>query len=174
MDAMEPEMTVNSARAGRNMAYDLATVLVRLVLAGVFIYSAGFHIRDPFTFMNKVNEYDILPSAWVQPFAYILPWAMAGCAGLLVFGLATRLAAAGLAGMLVSFIVAIGVNLYRDRVLGCGCFSEEGHSIGWPLVIQDVLLLAATANLILQGGRRFALDALIPWPWRRKIEPPPT
>jgi uncharacterized membrane protein YphA (DoxX/SURF4 family) len=140
---------------------DGVALLLRLVLAGLFIYSAILHIRDPFTFMNKVNEYNILPSAWVQPFAYILPWSMAVCAGLLVIGLAVRPAAAGLGLMLVSFIIAIGVNIYRDRVLGCGCFSAEGHAIGWPLVIQDIFLLAATIFLVLRGAGRFSIDAFI-------------
>lgn len=147
--------------SNRSRLGDAAALVVRLVLAALFLYSAVHHLRDPFTFMNKVNEYDILPSTWVQPFAYVLPWAMVVCAGLLVIGLATRPAAAGLGLMLISFITAIAVNIYRDKVMGCGCFSEEGHAIGWPLVIQDIVLLAGTVFLVLRGGGRMSVDEVV-------------
>jgi hypothetical protein len=65
--------------------------------------------------------------------------------------------------MLISFIIAISVNIYRDKVLGCGCFSEEGHQVGPLLIGLDLLLFAITSYLAARGGRRFSVDALMPW-----------
>jgi len=136
-------------------------LLMRLGLAATFIWSAVHHLRDPIAFVIKVNEYDILPATLVEPFAVALPWVMVVSSGLLVVGLLTRPAAAAQGMMLLSFIVAVGVNIFRDKVMGCGCFSEEGSKIGWPLVIQDIFLLLLAVILIWQTGGRWSLDDMI-------------
>jgi uncharacterized membrane protein YphA (DoxX/SURF4 family) len=155
---------INESATSRAAAIeDGFALLARLFLAGLFIYSAWHKIGDPVSFQIKVNEYDILPVSWEELFAIVLPWAMVISSGLLIIGFLTRAASGTQALMLVSFIVAISVNVYRDKVLGCGCFSEEGHQIGPLLVFQDFLLLAVTSYLMVRGGRRFSVDALMPW-----------
>jgi uncharacterized membrane protein YphA (DoxX/SURF4 family) len=152
-------------------------LLLRLLLAVVFIWSGWHKALDPIGFVIKVNEYEILPARWVEPFALALPWAMIVTSGLLAAGLLTRPAAAGQALMLLSFIVAVSVNIYRDRVLGCGCFSEQGSQIGWGLVTQDICLMGLAALVAVKGAGRFSVDGAIGarLPWVRKIvtvEPP--
>lgn len=134
---------------------------MRLGLAATFLWSAVHHLRDPIAFVIKVSEYDILPASLVEPFAIWLPWVMAVSSGLLVIGLLTRPAAGSQALMLLSFIIAVGVNIYRDKVMGCGCFSEEGSQIGWPLIIQDISLLLLTVILIWRGGGAWSADNII-------------
>jgi uncharacterized membrane protein YphA (DoxX/SURF4 family) len=165
-------MALGNERSGAfwRRAEDAVARLSRLVLAGVFLYAARHKIADPFYFMEKVHEYDLIPATWVEPVAYALPWAEIAGALLLLLGLFTRVAGGGLGLMLLSFIIPIGVNIYRDRVLGCGCFSEEGNPIGWGLVLQDLVLLASALFLVLRGSRRFALDRLLPWA-RTRTEP---
>ena len=140
---------------------DWLAFLLRMFLAGLFVYSAWHKIQDPIAFMIKVNEYDVLPVSWEETFAYVLPWAMVISSGLLLIGFLTRAGAAAQALMLISFMIAIGVNVYRDRVLGCGCFSEEGHQVGPLLVALDFILFALAAYLVIRGPRRISLDALI-------------
>lgn len=142
---------------------DIAGVAVRLMLALVFAYSAWHKIEDPISFMIKVSEYEILPPAWEETFAFTLPWAQMVCAGFLLAGALSRAAAFVSASMLLSFVIAIGVNIYRDRVLGCGCFSEEGNQIGWTLVLFDLFLFAASGWLMVKGGGRLGVDGLF---WR--------
>ncbi len=142
---------------------DGLALVFRLGLAGVFVYSAWHKIEDPISFAIKVHEYDILPAGWADPFARVLPRAMAVGAALLVPGLLTRLGALMHGSMLIMFLTAIGVNIYRDRVLGCGCFSEEGSAIGWGLMVLDTGLLAAAVFLVVVGGGRLSVDRLL---WR--------
>jgi len=144
---------------------NLASLVSRLLLAGIFFFSAIPKIRDPYEFMDKVHEYEVLPDALVEPFSMAMPWAMIACSALLVLGLLTRLGALGLAGMLVSFIVAIGINIYREVEMDCGCFADSGSQVGWKLVAFDSALLAVAGFIIFFGGRRFSIDGLIPWPW---------
>ncbi|HUT53550.1 MAG TPA: MauE/DoxX family redox-associated membrane protein [bacterium] len=137
---------------------DWAALAARLFLAGLFIYSSWHKIQDPIAFQIKVNEYEILPAAWEATFARVAPWVMMVSAELLVLGLLTRAGAGALLLLLVSFMVAIGVNVYRDRVLGCGCFSEEGHQVGWLLVVQDLALFLVAGWLAWRGGGRWSVD----------------
>lgn len=152
----------NPDQGWRRQGEDYLSLLLRLFLGGLFIYSAWHKIADPITFMIKVSEYEILPPSWEEPFAYVLPWVMAVSGVLLAAGFLTRGAGLLQALMLASFLLAIGVNVYRERVLGCGCFSEEGHQVGFLLLGQDFLLLMLSSYLIWRGGRRFSLDALFP------------
>lgn len=142
-------------------------LLARVLLAGLFVYSAWHKILDPLSFQIKVNEYEILPAAWEAIFARVAPWVMMVSAGLLLLGLLTRVGAGALALMLMSFMVAIGVNVYRDRVLGCGCFSEEGHQVGWLLVVQDFGLFLVSGYLVWRGGGRWSVDGVAGKWWRR-------
>jgi len=172
---MEGNTNDDGARASwKETAEDFTALILRLGLAGLFIYSAWHKIGDPIDFMLKVDEYEVLPAAWSEPFAYVLPWLMIAASASLIPGVLTRAGAGGLGLMLISFIIAISINVYRDRVLGCGCFSEEGHTIGGTLLAQDFALLACASYLVARGGRRFSLDALIPWRKflpRKKEEP---
>lgn len=139
---------------------DILRLLLRLLLAGIFIYSSWHKMADPVSFQIKVSEYEILPVEWEEMFSIVLPWVMFISSILLITGLITRMGAGVQAVMLAMFMVAIGVNIYRDRILGCGCFSEEGSPLGWGLLVQDFLLMLACAFLVIRGGGRFGLDRL--------------
>lgn len=143
------------------LAEDFLKLAGRLLLAGLFSWSGWIHVQDPIVFQIKVNEYNILPPAWEGMFAQVLPWVMLAAAGLLVLGLLTRAGSGALGLCLISFLIAVGVNLYRQRVLGCGCFSEEGSQIGWGLMAQDLGLFLVALYLIWKGGGRISLDRLI-------------
>jgi hypothetical protein len=64
------------------------------------------------------------------------------CAILLLTGTAVRLAAMVLAVLLLSFIIAVAINMVRGRTLDCHCFGKAARRpIGWTLLLQDCLLL---------------------------------
>ena len=117
----------------------------RLVLGAVFIYASWDKIQHPAAFAKQVYNYQILPVMPSNLFAIALPW-MELFAGLaLIIGVFKGESALLLSALLVLFIGAISVNLYRGVNLDCGCFStsEGGRSIGWQTVAQDAGLLAA-------------------------------
>ena len=135
----------------------------RLVLGATFIWSSIHKIKDPVAFALLVYDYEILPGQLVNPFAYSLPWVELGSGVLILLGLFTRVAAGAQFLMLSSFVIAIAVNLFRSKVLGCGCFSEEGGStIGWDLVGRDLGMMLWAAQIFLYYQRRLALG---PWLW---------
>ena len=140
----------------------------RLVLGLTFIWSSLHKLQDPTTFAVLVYDYDILPAKLVNPFAYSLPWVELSSGAFLLLGLFTRPAAATQFLMLASFIVAIAVNLFRAKVLGCGCFSESDHPIGWDLVGRDLGMMLWAAQIFYYYQKKLALG---PWLWQKFRRP---
>lgn len=138
--------------------------LSRWLLAAVFLASALGKMRQPRCFAASVAAYEVLPRTWAQPFAFALIGVEAGVALLLLAGWQTQAAAALCAFLLVSFIVAMGINLARGRTnLDCGCFgAKHQHKIGFKLIVRDLGLLGLALEMALWGGGLWAMDRLPP------------
>lgn len=135
---------------------DASTVLqagLSVPLGLVFLSSAIPKLRHPKGFILTVLEYRVLPTSLGMIYGRLLPLLELFLALLLLTGTAVRSASVITSLLLVSFIVAISVNLARGRDLDCGCFGRRGsRRIGWPLVVQDLGLLAASVALGLISG----------------------
>lgn len=170
-----PEGKVRSRLYGLEPYFAL---LVRILLAGLFIYSAWHKIADPISFQMKVYEYEFPPTSWVEavnswtglevhpeewvgPVSRVLPWLMVISGALLLFGFLSRGGALLQVLLLLLFTAAIEVNIYREVVMSCGCFSEEGHAIGNDLVARNLVLLVLSGYVLDRGPGRFAVDAFL-------------
>jgi len=88
-------------------------------------------------------DYDILPSGVARVYSVVLPWTELTLALALIMGLALRLVACVIAALLISFVIAIVINLRRSRILECHCYGVlSATTIGWGTVVRDVVLLA--------------------------------
>ena len=127
--------------------------LARIAVAAVFLGACIAKIRDPELFALAVNRYQILPGAFVNLVAIVLPW-IELTAGLAVLAAPARLRAAGallLAGMLTVFTIAISLNMLRGIEASCGCFSTRADaavSDGWNLVRNGALIWLALAAFL--------------------------
>jgi len=135
----------------------LVRLLGRFALGAVFIVAAGPKIADPPSFAHMMSNYRLLPAPAVNGFALFLPWLEMLTGLALVSGVFWRTGVKFAAALLAVFILAIGVNLARDRAVQCGCFdvhaAEKSHAqlIGemkWVLA-RDAGLLALAAWLAL-------------------------
>jgi len=118
----------------------------RLLLGAVFVYASWDKIQHPAAFAKQVYNYQMLPVVPSNLFAMTLPWIELFAGVALIIGVLKRESSLLLSILLVFFIGAISINLYRGVNLDCGCFSTaegEGRSIGLHTVAQDVGLLAA-------------------------------
>jgi uncharacterized membrane protein YphA (DoxX/SURF4 family) len=130
-------------------------LLCRFAVGAVFVYASLDKIQHPAAFAKQVYNYQILPIPASNLFAITLPW-MELFAGLaLVVGVFRGSSSLLLSTLLVVFITAISINLYRGVNLDCGCFSTsgEGRSIGLLTVAEDAALLAA-ALVVLRASLR--------------------
>ena len=115
------------------------------VLAAVFAFAAAPKIANPAAFAEAVYRYHLLPDALVNIAAVYLPWFEAVCAIALVAGSRFRRGALlAVAAMLLLFIGAMGINLYRGVDIACGCFSVSSgsDSMSWLNIARNIGLLA--------------------------------
>lgn len=142
---------------------DWLALPLALGLAATFIASALPKLRHPKGFVFAVMNYRVLPDTLSIPYGWLLPPLELGLALTLLFGIALPWAALALGMLLVSFIVAVGINLGRGNDIPCNCFGNNRGTtrpISRTLVLQDAgLLLGALALAGLSWGH----PGLMPW-----------
>jgi hypothetical protein len=136
-------------------------LLLGVALACVFLASAVPKLRHPRGFILAVLEYRVLPERLAWLYGRLLPPLELGLALLLLSGTAVRLAAIILSMLLLSFLVAVSINLARGRTIDCHCFGRaRRRPIGWPLLLQDGALLGASIVLAALAGAWISQE---PW-----------
>ena len=137
----------------------------RLLLAGVWAWAGVAKLGDPDAAVRAVRAYDILPEAFVKPFAWGLPFVELALAVLLLLGIATRPAAWASAVLLLVFIGATASVWARGLQIDCGCFGGGGQSSADATsylrdIGRDGLLLCVALLVAAGAPSRFALDNL--------------
>lgn len=104
------------------------------------LWPAAWHkLRHPVEFEQHLQAYRLLPER-ALPIGRVLPWLEWLAGGLLVAG--PRPWGALLAGALLSvYAWAMAINLWRGRVLDCGCGGEP-QPLSWGLVARNLLMIA--------------------------------
>jgi len=131
-------------RALASIITDRRVVLIfRVVLGVVFVYASLDKIAHPEQFARIIYNYKILPDFLINVFAITLPWVELIAGVFLILGIFTESASLLICFMLMIFVIAISINLYRGVDLNCGCFSTDpaGKKEGANLLIKDFLLL---------------------------------
>ncbi len=132
------------------------TVRVQLALGALFAAAAIPKLADPPSFAHMVYNYRLVPAPLLNAFALALPGIELAAAAALLLGVWRRAAAGLVGGLLVVFIVAIGVNLARGHAIACGCFdvhaaemttSEKLAGMRWDIV-RDLGMLAMAVQLL--------------------------
>ena len=123
---------------------DKRVVLIfRVILGVIFIYASLDKIAHPEQFARIIYNYKILPPFLINVFAITLPWVELIAGLFLILGIFTESAALLICFLLIVFIIATSINLFRGIDLNCGCFSTDpaGKKEGANLLIKDFLFL---------------------------------
>ncbi|MET8544134.1 MauE/DoxX family redox-associated membrane protein [Kitasatospora sp. NPDC004799] len=153
---------VHTARATR--AWEWTGIAARLLLAAVLGYAGLAKIQDLKEAGRTVVLYQIVPEDTAQLIGGVLPFVEVALALLLVAGLATRVAAAGAAVLMVVYVAAISSVWARGLSIDCGCFSSGGAVTSGAVrgyvidIARDLVLLAVAVLLIRNPRTRYALD----------------
>lgn len=135
--------------------YQLAYWIASLVIAAVLL--SGYQkIFFPADFAVSVYRFHLLPGFLVNLTALYLPWLELMCAVCLLFVPRYRGTALWIVLILLAgFTAAIGINLWRGSVFGCGCFGRGAadQPLSWLSVVRNVALMAL-AGLALVAQRR--------------------
>ena len=123
--------------------------IIRLFLGFMFIFAAVTKISDPEGFSQAIYNYKILPLSFVNILAIILPW-IELCAGILmIFGISVKENSAIIFGLLLIFIIAITISLFRGLDINCGCFGTvNGSRVGLLKILENIGLLFLSIILI--------------------------
>ena len=140
---------------GERLAHPWLTIRVQLALGTLFLVAAWPKIADPPSFAHMIYNYRILPGGLINLSALILPWVeiVAGLA--LVIGFWKRPARWIIGLLLVTFMIAISINLARGNAIDCGCFDvsaagkshEERIRDMWLVILRDAGMLLMVAQL---------------------------
>lgn len=131
------------------------TVRVQIALGAIFVAAALPKISDPPSFAHMIYNYRILPGPFINITALVMPWAelLAGLA--LILGVWVRPARWLITAMLVTFMIAIAINLARNNAIDCGCFDvsaagkthDEQIRDMWMVILRDAGMLLMAAQL---------------------------
>jgi uncharacterized membrane protein YphA (DoxX/SURF4 family) len=117
--------------------------VLKICLGFVFVVASIGKIIDPQQFARDVYSYVLLPNAVVPLFASVIPWIEFFAGLLLILDVYPKSNSLIICGLLVAFIFAIVIDVYRGIEISCGCFDflfpEE--TIGITTIIRDVILL---------------------------------
>ena len=111
----------------------------------------------PDQFARIVYNYHILPGSLVNLVSLILPVSEFLAGLFLILGIYYKGSRNYLIILMLIFIAAIGVNLFRGIDLECGCFtvSSKAKVAGMKLIMQDLLYLIPGVVLLFSKSRRW-------------------
>jgi len=119
--------------------------LLRIALAGVFLYAGALKIADPAQFFQDILNYQIVgePVAWLA--ALYLPWLEVIAAAALLIPKTTRASAIIIATLMLIFTAALLSAWLRGLDITCGCFGTTLETSNYPLLLTRDLALLAVA-----------------------------
>jgi uncharacterized membrane protein YphA (DoxX/SURF4 family) len=128
---------------------------VRLVLAGIFIYSGAIKLLDPAAFAEIIAGFGLLPDVFVIPAAVILPIVELVAGIGLVFAVPGSLSI--ITAMLAVFIAVLGYGIHLGLDIDCGCFGPEDPEQAYKSLRsalgRDAVMMGAAAFIYWSRGR---------------------
>jgi uncharacterized membrane protein YphA (DoxX/SURF4 family) len=149
------ETTTRPRSLREALTHPWLTVRVQIALGAIFIVAALPKLTDPPSFAHMIYNYRILPGGLINISALVMPWVevLAGLA--LILGVWVRPARWIITLLLVTFMIAITINLARGNAIDCGCFDvsaatkthEERIKDMWIVLIRDAGMLLMCAQI---------------------------
>ena len=135
--------------------------VVRGVLALVLLVACAHKLRAPRAFIETLRGYELIPGALAPWLGALLVLAELGLGLGLLVPAAQRVATSGAVTLLLTYALAIAVNLLRDRRdIDCGCSgAADRQSLSGWLVLRNLCLAAGGITTLVPVAAR-ALDPL--------------
>lgn len=126
------------------------TLVVRLVLGCMFLYSSLPKIRQPYDFLSSVYNYELVGPKLGLLVAMVLPWVELFVGICLIGGIFVSGALLVCIAMGAMFSFAVGSALHRELNISCGCFSASStEQVSYTTLIRAlvIMLISAVAYL---------------------------
>jgi len=121
-------------------------IVLRLALAGVFLYAGTTKVINPQAFADSIATFRMLSPQLINIVAIGLPPFEILLGLMLISGWKARAASLAVTGLSIVFALALGQALIRGLVVDCGCFGSGEPSTlkTWESFGRAFLLLAAS------------------------------
>ena len=139
-----------------------ALLVARLLLASVFVVAGAAKLADRNGSRQAIINFGV-PTALATPLGTVLPLAELAVAVALVPAATAWWGAVGALGLLLLFVVGIGVNLARGRQPDCHCFGQLHSAPAGPKTLARNGALAAVAAFVVWQGRDGAGPSALGW-----------
>jgi putative oxidoreductase len=121
----------------------------RLVIGGIFLWSAAAHLANPYYLLSTVYQYELTSASVGALVASVLPFLELLLAACLLSGACVR-GTWLLSSLLLLLFVGVQTSaLMRDLRISCGCFGPE---ISQPVSLTSVGFTSALAVLAISGA----------------------
>ena len=128
--------------------------LLRVGLAGVYIFAAVPKLIDPWAFARAIHNFHILPAGAIPSLALWLPPLEALAALAVLTGILYRGGLVWLTGLSLAFAAGIVSAIARKLDIDCGCFGSLARSsASWPHLVLNLATAAAGILLIAVRAR---------------------
>ncbi|HUT30892.1 MAG TPA: MauE/DoxX family redox-associated membrane protein [Sedimentisphaerales bacterium] len=118
------------------------SVVVRLALGCLFLWSSLPKIRQPYDFLSAVYEYELVGPKLGMLVAMTLPWLELLVGICLVGGIFVSGALLASAAMAAMFTFVIASALYRGLDISCGCFgASSADTVNYSTLIRACLIM---------------------------------
>jgi hypothetical protein len=143
-DGPSADQVVSGGQSYRNLLFQSPLLFwVRLLVGVIFIAASIDKILQPAAFAQMVYNYQILPDAFINVTAIVLPWVELVLGGLLVVALWSPGTVVLANLLLLAFFGSLLFNLARGLDIHCGCFSTstQGNALTTWYIIRDGVFL---------------------------------
>ena len=143
---------------------DYLHLIVRLLIGGLFVYSAVPHLFNTMGLASSIYNYKLFPSSIIGLSAAFIPWIslLAGLA--LILGLKVKAASFIVSTLLVIFISLAIISVIRGLDIDCGCFSGLERRTNWLTILEDLGMLTGALFVFFFDQSRVSLVSLIKKP----------
>ncbi len=137
------------------MLLSVIIALAILNLSYMFVASAIHKLRAPLHFQQIVRDYQLVPATATAIISKNLPRVEIAVGLALLAGSLRSIALAAAAGLLLSYTLAMGINIARGRRdIDCGCNGPmHAQTLSVWLLVRNTLLLMGITLLWQFGGQ---------------------
>jgi putative oxidoreductase len=140
------------------------TLVLRVVLGGIFVYAAWAKLRLPWQlFAMSIDSYQLLPTPMVELLAKTLPWFELVLGLVLIAGWWLRITSTIISALLLVFFSLMVRAAIKGQEISCGCFGP-GETISWKTMLRDGSMLAGALFVTVMAfvGRRSRASVSVP------------
>ncbi|MBI5324425.1 MAG: DoxX family membrane protein [Ignavibacteriae bacterium] len=135
---------------------------IRILIGGLFIFTAISKLADLTTFAKEIENYNILPFYLINIFSTILPWVELLCGLFILTGIRLKANAIISVGLYSVFTIAILIAMLQGLSIHCGCHTKIlADKVGLEKVLQNTGLLLLSFYLFFYPVGKLTFERLI-------------